>query len=424
MFKSFYCKAQMDLTFTGAFTEKVGSVSTDAKKLDTGSRDAISSLPREVLGDILSLVPTKLAVSTSVLSKKWRDMFAFAHHLDFDDSDFLQPEEGKEERDEIRESFRTFVDRTLAVQCGSPINKFSLKCHVLDDSDMAHVSRWICNAVQRGVSEVDLSLNARVEVYLPAKLFTSKKLVKLTLGTQVSLGKIPTDVSLPALKSLSIDSVFFTIYDLSDVLLPACPVLEELSILHGDFEGHPYCISSRSIKKLSVRYYCEFYLRVMTGMSFDTPSLVSLDYSDHAMSVYTPLNLESLVEARLDICYSPKREPDVSALLIGMSNVETLHLSPASADVISRCVNQGLTLPVFNNLVNLSFGSDSERGLKLLLPYLLKQSPKLETLIIQGLDVGYTGDVVKSIGPSKVKVLHVLGFGGTAKEWEHVKRKL
>ncbi|XP_048632610.1 F-box/LRR-repeat protein At1g06630 [Brassica napus] len=50
---------------------------------------------------------------------------------------------------------------------------------------------------------------------------------------------------------------------------------------------------------------------------------------------------------------------------------------------ISRCVSRhGLLLPMFNNLVSLSFGSKNERGWKLL-PYLLEKSPKLETLIIQ-----------------------------------------
>ena len=50
--------------------------------------------------------------------------------------------------------------------------------------------------------------------------------------------------------------------------------------------------------------------------------------------------------------------------------------------VISRCVEDGLVLPVFKNLVKLYFGSNNKRGWKLL-PYLIKQTPKLETLIIQ-----------------------------------------
>ncbi|XP_010513740.1 PREDICTED: F-box/LRR-repeat protein At3g60040-like [Camelina sativa] len=297
--------------------------------LNTVSKDAISWLPDEVLADILSRVPTKLAASTSVLSKRWRNLFALVHNLDFDASDLLQPEEDEEERDVMRESFRDFVDRTLALQCGSPIKKFSLKCVI-------HMA-----------SELDCPADKEYgEVFLPSELFKSKTLICVTC--------------------------FF-------LVVRACS------------EGYPYCISSRTIKKLSVHYDCKFAVDTMQSMSFDAPSLVSLDYSDYALAVYEQVNLESLVEARLDLRYTDR--------------------------VISRCVKRGLFLPVFNKLVSLSFGSKNKRGWKLL-PYLLKQCPKLETLIIQGLD-GYTGDV--TMRPFQVKVFHILGYGGTAKELEHLK---
>ncbi|XP_023638528.1 F-box/LRR-repeat protein At3g60040 [Capsella rubella] len=420
-------------------TEEIGSVCLDTKMLVTGSKDAISWLPQEVLGDILSLVPTKLAASTSLLSKKWRNVFALVHNLDFDDSVFLQPEEGKEKRHVIRECFRSFVDRTLALQCASPIKKFSLKYHYDYDSELTHVVRWVCNALDRGVLELAVSIKPRYEpyvrsetghwkpplnakthgeVFLPPALFTSKTLVKLTLGTRVSFGKLPPDLSLPALKSLFIDSIFFEYEDLCYVLLPGCPVLEELFVCHKQYMGIPYCISSRTIEKLSVQYNSDYDLDCMIGMSFDAPRLVFLDYSDYAVSEYPQVNLKSLVEARLDLRYSKKiRRPDISGLFIGISNIETLHLSANSVDVISRCVKHGVILPVFNNLVSLTFGSKKKRGWRLL-PYLLKQSPMLETLIIQGLD-GNICDV--TLRPYQVKVLHVLGYGGAAKELEQLK---
>ncbi|CAN6978515.1 unnamed protein product [Brassica rapa subsp. trilocularis] len=89
--------------------------------------------------------------------------------------------------------------------------------------------------------------------------------------------------------------------------------------------------------------------------------------------------------------------------------------------VIARCVENGLVLPVFKNLLNLSFGSYNERGWNLL-PYLLQQSPKVETLIIEGLDGGYIGNV--TIGLFHVKELHVVGYKGTAKELLHLKSLL
>ncbi|XP_023635714.1 F-box/LRR-repeat protein At3g60040-like [Capsella rubella] len=228
--------------------------------LDTNSEDAISLLPEEVLGKILSLIPTKQAASTSVLSEKWRNLFTLVHNNDFDDSDLLRPEEGKEERDVVRESFRNFVDRTLALQCGSPIKKFSLKCHLHLDSEMSYVGPWISNAVGRGVLELDLSIHTRYkfvqdsetgcsrwpqgmkrrgDVFLPSELFTCKTLVTLRLGKHIFLGEFPLELSLPALKSLFIDSICFAYKDLSDVFFPGCPVLEELVLRYEDYVMWP-----------------------------------------------------------------------------------------------------------------------------------------------------------------------------------------
>ncbi|KAL0714778.1 hypothetical protein Bca4012_021757 [Brassica carinata] len=201
---------------------------------------------------------------------------------------------------------------------------------------MAYLFSWICNALERGVLEMSLSLERKKhELFLPSELLTSKTLVKLTLGTQIYLEKFPTNVSLPALKSLVIDSVFFEGDDLCGVLLRGCPLLEELYVRHEKIEGTPYCICSPTIKKLSVYYDFEL---LRGSMSFDTPSLVSLSYRDYALEEYTDVNLASLVEARLDIHYSKWiQDPDLSGLITGISNIQTLHLSPASAHVSLLC---------------------------------------------------------------------------------------
>ncbi|XP_024014392.1 LOW QUALITY PROTEIN: putative F-box protein At5g40050 [Eutrema salsugineum] len=78
------------------------------------TKDLISSLPDEILAQVLSCLPTKQAASTSILSKRWRNLFQVMNLLFasfyFDDSD-----------DDVHEkdSFRHFVDNTLS-NCRKP----------------------------------------------------------------------------------------------------------------------------------------------------------------------------------------------------------------------------------------------------------------------------------------------------------------
>lgn len=47
--------------------------------------DRLSSLPEEIITQILSLIPTEAAVRTSILSKQWRYNWTFVTNLYFDD---------------------------------------------------------------------------------------------------------------------------------------------------------------------------------------------------------------------------------------------------------------------------------------------------------------------------------------------------
>ncbi|CAE6076843.1 unnamed protein product [Arabidopsis arenosa] len=234
---------------------------------------------------------------------------------------------------------------------------------------------WLLKGMEsrgwRGVFELDLRIKDEGIHFLPPQLYASKTLVNLTLGTKLYLGNLPSYVSLPSLKSLFIDTVFFDYEDLCCVLLAGCPVLEELSVHHHDFPATPHTISSPTVKRLSVDYHSPDDVDSASHMSFDLPKLVYLEV----------------------------KRLDVTDLIKGIRNVQTLHLSPDSVHVIYSYCRYGL--PVFENLVSLSLGSKNNQGWKLL-AYLLKQSTKLETLIVKDLN-GYTGDV--SMPLNKVKVL-------------------
>ncbi|KAI7742257.1 hypothetical protein M8C21_033990, partial [Ambrosia artemisiifolia] len=52
---------------------------------DENIEDRLSNLPEDTLSHILSLMPTKFAVRTSILSKRWRYTWMLVTNLYFDD---------------------------------------------------------------------------------------------------------------------------------------------------------------------------------------------------------------------------------------------------------------------------------------------------------------------------------------------------
>ncbi|KAL1189774.1 putative F-box/LRR-repeat protein [Cardamine amara subsp. amara] len=262
--------------------------------------DRISGLPDEILCHTLSFLSTKEAASTSLLSKRWRNLFAFTPILRFKDEDtnFFN---GNPDLDSSR-SFSDFVDRALAVSGNSPVKKFSLK-YRRHNVESAHVNLWICNVLSRGVLDhlhLDVIANGRTS--LPLQIFTCKTIVKLKLGKWFVIPMVPESASLPALKTPFLDCILFENHPgrAFQALLSACHVLEELLI-----RDWRWCrtVSSATLQRLTIIYRSNvgFGAFDFRSIIFDIPSLIYLEYSDSVPDEYPIVSLDSLVEAKLNL---------------------------------------------------------------------------------------------------------------------------
>ncbi|KAL9281609.1 F-box/LRR-repeat protein [Arabidopsis thaliana] len=402
--------------------------------------DLLRNVPDELICHILSFLTTKEAAMTSVLSKRWRNLLAFVSTLHIDDSIFLHPEEGKRDRNEIRQSFLDFVGRILALQGNCPVKKVSIKFLFKLDSD--RVDGWISNVLARGVSELDLSIDLCMDEYflLSSKRFESKNLVRLKLHRlcigqrEKPVGWLAGEIFLPMLKTLELDYVGFY----GDLLfLRALPALEELVIVDAFWftTFTDVTVSNPSLKTLTMSS------NIYSGsISFDTPSLVYFSHFKYVAKDYPLVNMENLLEARINLgvtegqirrAREPNnndevvlRFPNVGKLMNGIRNVQCLDLSANTLEMLSLSCE---SMPVFKNLKSLSIKSAENRGWQAM-PVLLRNCPHLETLVLEGLlhfvtdTCGDACDCVsreekgRSLTSCPVKTLEIKEFHGKMEE--------
>lgn len=267
--------------------------------------DIIGSLPDDILCHILSFFPIKEAALTSLLSKRWRNLFVFIPNLHLDYFNYRNNPNNYT-------SFRDFVDRVLTVSGNSPLKKFALK-HP-QSNDAARVNSWICNVLSRGVLDLNLYLDGNYMYSLPLEIFSCKTIVNLKLGMNFDIGMVPENASLPALRTLFLDYIDFS--SNFEALLSACHVLEELTMYVFDWDYWEQCrtVSCPTLQRLIINCY--------GSTTFD------LSRRKTVTDGYPIVNFDSLVEAKLTL--ASRKHPQKGSpenLIKGLRNVEILELS-------------------------------------------------------------------------------------------------
>ncbi|KAL6505834.1 hypothetical protein OROHE_023213 [Orobanche hederae] len=188
--------------------------------------DRISSLPYEVTENILSHLPLREAVRTSVLSTKWRYNSAMLQDLEFNEDEYDDADD-----DQIQTSFVNMVDHVLLLHIG-PIRKFVL---IAEEVATRNIDRWLAHLSRNSIKELALCLWVP-EYHIPFCVFSCQDLVFLELIKFFLMDPTLTEVwlKLPStfkgfknLKSLHLVGITMS-QNVFETLICCSPMLERL----------------------------------------------------------------------------------------------------------------------------------------------------------------------------------------------------
>lgn len=160
----------------------------------------ISELSDELLIKILSFLPTKVAVSTSVLSKQWEFLWMWLPKLEY-----ISTRDSEAECKRLR----CFLHRSLPLHRAPVIEILRLhfdNLHVRPED----IKMWVLTAVSCNLRELEIAYDsypAQPDI-LPSSLYICKSLVTLTLNGKI-LVDVPRMVCLPCLKTLRLRRVLY-----------------------------------------------------------------------------------------------------------------------------------------------------------------------------------------------------------------------
>ncbi|XP_062024543.1 F-box/FBD/LRR-repeat protein At1g13570-like [Rosa rugosa] len=194
--------------------------------------DRISSLPNDVTEKILSCLPLRDAVRTSVLSSKWRYKSAMLQDLEFDECSWRtsQYREYDDDDYQIHKTFVNMIDHVLLLHL-VPIRKFKLAC-TADEVATRDIDRWMTHLSRNSIKELIIKLWLDHQYNIPFSVFSCQGLVHLEL-LDCLLKPPSTFKGFKSLKSLRLLHVDMA-QDVFENLIRCSPLLERLTLLSCD----------------------------------------------------------------------------------------------------------------------------------------------------------------------------------------------
>ncbi|XP_059439945.1 F-box/LRR-repeat protein At3g59190-like isoform X2 [Corylus avellana] len=339
-----------------------------------GQSKCFGNLPDVVLRHILSFLPIKDAVRTSVLSKRWEFLWTSNPNLNFGEA-----------VPGMRRMLMYFVERVLYLRGSSDIKEFLLDFDV--ECDASLVKSWITAAVRRNVQTLSLCLwDLRRHFSLPPCVFSCKTLRSFFLDMP-SILKIPSRICFSNLEILSITGVTFLDGNTTQQLFSGLPALEVLYLENCRWGCRK--VLSISAPKLHSLTIIEAHMQDPSDCQFKIlgATLKCFLYTGEFFNEYCFYDSFSLERADFDVVCCGKWASNERArqvayrmfkVLLSIPNVKDLRLYGIGYEVLAYAPELLPKMPIFNNLWYLKLGTLNLECAALL--KILQNSPCLETL--------------------------------------------
>ncbi|KAL1217462.1 putative FBD-associated F-box protein [Cardamine amara subsp. amara] len=257
---------------------------------------SMNDLPDDLLLKILSLLPTfKEIVATSLISKRWRDLWKLLPVIPLLKFD--------EKSSSSNDTFKSFVYRSFELN-NQPIEKLHLKLYLY----YSDIKAWIRAAVYRRVRVLRIDFFFSSTLKLPSCLSKCTTLETLQL-CGLSINSFPRGFRLPSLKSLHLLSVKFFSNESVERLLSNCPVLENLVVNKEDYDSvRIFNIDVPTLKSLSIensKGENRGNTNEINGFGIKAPSLMYLNikdtFSNFIMFEFMPEVIKADIEVIFDL---------------------------------------------------------------------------------------------------------------------------
>ena len=270
--------------------------------------DRISHLPDDLLLRILSLVPVRTAMSTSLLSKRWKPVWKMMPMLVYDETCPYIGSLG----------FDQFCGMSLPLH--EALKTLNLKLGKYSDS----IDTVLFPNFRSNLLEMTINLKYYYGYYTPIKfpnnLNVFKTLFVLKLQGRIVLDVVDSPVCFSSLKILHLTCVDFQCEESFTKFLSACPVLEDLFLQRLCSGGRfLFNMSVPSLQRLSITSEPAYYGSDEPRLEISTPCLKYLKIFDRCGYYNFLEDMPKLVEADVSVDMSKNEN-----LLRVLSSVEHL----------------------------------------------------------------------------------------------------